>query len=230
VSRCVHDRRAVEGASKIIYRDPPRGALLYHGRAPPNARERCCRVRGARVLICLPPAASQRTIGPSGGRSHTRSVELQRDTKISRFLLARNRKFESISLQRRVIDEPYRAGRTHQVWPPAFATSSASALVNEILSAPQMHDRFWTVGVRMGVERPVATLATGTAERPKVFRVVAASPLVHHGTLGSNPSAHESRNKIAFWETHPARAGSSGAGCLICEASTTSRSQRFAQL
>ena len=23
-----------------------RGALLYHGRAPPNARERCCRVRG----------------------------------------------------------------------------------------------------------------------------------------------------------------------------------------
>src|ERR1700719_726527 len=39
---------------------------------------------------------------PSGGRSHTRSVELRRDSKISGFLLARNRKFESISLQRRV--------------------------------------------------------------------------------------------------------------------------------
>src|ERR1700747_2050866 len=61
----------------------------------PNARERYCRVRGARVLICLPPAASQRTMGPSGGRSRTRSVELQRDTKTSRFLVARNRKFES---------------------------------------------------------------------------------------------------------------------------------------
>ena len=57
---------------------------------------------GSNLSPSSPPAASQRTIGPSGGRSHTRSVELQRDTKISRFLLARNRKFESISLQERV--------------------------------------------------------------------------------------------------------------------------------
>jgi hypothetical protein len=42
---------------------------------------------------------------PLGRAKPYKISELQRDTKISRFLLARNRKFESISLQRRVRSE-----------------------------------------------------------------------------------------------------------------------------
>jgi hypothetical protein len=60
----------------------------------------------AAILVNTTPEYATIRLSPSGGRSHTRSVELQRDTKISRFLLARNRKFESISLQRRVQCEP----------------------------------------------------------------------------------------------------------------------------
>jgi len=56
----------------------------------------------AAILVNTTPEYATICLSPSGGRSHTRSVELQRDTKISRFLLARNRKFESISLHRRV--------------------------------------------------------------------------------------------------------------------------------
>jgi hypothetical protein len=60
----------------------------------------------AAILVNTTPEYATIRLSPSGGRSHTRSVELQRDTKISRFLLARNRKFESISLQRGVHCEP----------------------------------------------------------------------------------------------------------------------------
>ena len=44
----------------------------------------------AAILVNTTPEYATICLSPSGGRSHTRSVELQRDTKISRFLLARN--------------------------------------------------------------------------------------------------------------------------------------------
>jgi hypothetical protein len=82
---------------------PPSAAL---GRRPRRVR---CRVRASASSNSSTRGASA-TWGdraePLGRAKPYKISELQRDTKISRFLLARNRKFESISLQRRVGCEP----------------------------------------------------------------------------------------------------------------------------
>src|SRR6202030_4070806 len=56
---------------------------LHDGAWSRRARPGCTELTadgGPRVRSHLPPAASQRTIGPSGGRSHTRSVAQQPGT------------------------------------------------------------------------------------------------------------------------------------------------------
>ena len=86
----------------------------------------------AAILVNTTPEYAAIRLSPSGGRSHTRSVELQRDTKISRFLLALNRKFESISLQRRVQCEPDLTRLSRDIRPNGCAATGFDRIARHV--------------------------------------------------------------------------------------------------